>query len=92
MSETDIGESGLHHLAFFVPDLDRALEELRARGYEVAMTAATPGGVRFVFVDAVATHGHFFELYEPTPRLAEFYSSVANAAVGWDGSDPVRAA
>ena len=84
------GESGLHHLAFFVDDLDRSVADLGALGHEVAMSASTAGGLRFLFVDAVASYGHFLELYELTPRLAEFYASVARAAVGWDGSDPVR--
>lgn len=54
------------------------------------MRAATGGGTRFHFVDAVATHGHMFELYERTGHLAAFYAQVALAAQGWDGSDPVR--
>ena len=86
------GTSGVHHLAFFVQDLDRSVADLRGLGYEVAMSASTAGGLRFVFVDTVAAHGHFLELYERTERLAGFYASVAAAAVGWDGSDPVRVA
>lgn len=83
-------ESGLHHLAFLVADLDRAVRALLDLGHELAMSARTPGGVSFHFVDAVATHGHMFELYEPVERLTGFYRMVADAADGWDGADPVR--
>jgi hypothetical protein len=83
-------ESGLHHLAFFVDDLDLTTARLADAGHPLAMSAVAGGGVRFHFVDAVATHGHFFELYEPTEHLRRFYAMVASAAQGWDGSDPVR--
>lgn len=83
-------EGGLHHMAFVVDHLDDAIAGLRQRGYEVAMSAATANGTRFVFVDAMATHGHFFELYQRSERLAAFYQQVADAAAGWDGTEPVR--
>jgi len=84
------GASGLHHLAYFVDDMDATVRTLVGRGHELAMSARTTGGSAFHFVDALATHGHFFELYLPTDRLLRFYADVASAAHGWDGSDPVR--
>lgn len=87
-----VGASGLHHLAYFVDDLDTSIRTLVERGHELAMSARTAGGLEFHFVDAVATHGHFFELYARTDRLGRFYADVAAASRGWDGSDPVRAA
>ena len=84
------GESGLHHLAFFVDHLDLAVAKLGALGYPLAMSASGRGGVRFHFVDAVASHGHMFELYEPSEYLRTFCAMVAGAAGGWDRSDPVR--
>jgi hypothetical protein len=84
------GESGLHHLAFFVDDLHTALSGLVDEGLSLAMSARTVGGVEFHFVDAVASHGHMLELYRPTGRVRRFYSMIRDASVGWDGSDPVR--
>ncbi|HTH04241.1 MAG TPA: VOC family protein [Ilumatobacteraceae bacterium] len=84
------GESGLHHLAFFVDDLQSTVVRLVEAGLSVAMSARTSGGVEFCFVDAVATHGHMLELYRPDDRLRAFYARVADAASGWDGRDPVR--
>jgi hypothetical protein len=83
-------ESGLHHLAFFVDDLNSAVNGLVAGGLQVAMIARTRGGVDFCFIDAVATHGHMLELYVGTDHLRRFYDTVAVAARGWSGVDPVR--
>ena len=82
-------ESGLHHLAFMVDSLDQALAALHGQGMQVAMDAMA-GQTRFVFVDALDQLGHFIELYEGSDGLRGFYAMVANAAQGWDGSDPVR--
>lgn len=73
-------ESGLHHVAFFVDELDETLDWLVSEGYEIAMSARTTGGVDFHFVDATATHGHMFELYQPTDRLRAFYADIAARA------------
>lgn len=86
-----VGESGLHHLAFFVDDLDAVTTDLESAGVEMAMTATARGGVRFHFADTRASLGHMIELYEPTDHLRSFYATVAAAAAGWDGREPVRA-
>ncbi len=73
-------QSGLHHLAFFVDDVDDTLKWLVAEGFEIAMSARTAGGVDFHFVDAVRTHGHMLEIYEGTDRLRAFYADIAARA------------
>ncbi len=83
--------SGLHHLAFFVENVDAAVEALQTQGHELAMSARTASGLAFCFVDTRPTLGHMVELYEPTPSLRAFYSMVRAAAEEWDGADPVRA-
>ncbi len=84
------GESGLHHVAYFVDDLDEATAELAKRGFPLAMSAEARGETRFHFVDAVAELGHFLELYELSPELKSFYEKVRDEAIGWDGSNPIR--
>lgn len=81
---------GLHHLAFFVDDLDVTTAALARHGHALAMIARTANGSEFRFVDAVATHGHMLELYVGSDRFRAFYAMVADAAAGWDGSAPVR--
>lgn len=82
-------QSGLHHLAYIVDDLDDATALLAGFGHPLAMSAMA-GTTRFHFVDAVDTLGHFIELYAANDGLLGFYSMVAQAAAGWDGTDPVR--
>ncbi|MGI9245113.1 MAG: VOC family protein [Steroidobacteraceae bacterium] len=84
-------ETGIHHVACFVPDLQAALAEFRAAGAEIALDARTQTGVDFALVDTVARLGHMLELYEPGPDLLRFYAFVRGKSVGWDGSRPLRA-
>ena len=80
---------GLHHTAYFAPDLDVELASLEARGFPTRMTARA-GQVKFAFADANASLGHYFEIYEEDPGLRRFYAMVEEAAQGWDGSEPLR--
>ncbi|HVH67631.1 MAG TPA: methylmalonyl-CoA epimerase [Gemmatimonadales bacterium] len=58
--------SGIHHVCYRVPDLDRALERCRAAGYrlidEVPRRGA--GGRRIAFLHPSATAGILLELTE----------------------------
>ncbi len=87
---TPMGRLGLHHLAHFVDDLERAASLLTVRGWPEALRATTATGLRFAFHDARLDLGHMIEIYAPTATLRDFYSMVAGAAEGWDGHDPVR--
>lgn len=83
-------ETGIHHVACFVPDLAKAVEEFRGNGYELPLEARTTTGVDFVMVDTVTTLGHMIELYEQRDDLEKFYSYVHYKSQNWDGSNPVR--
>lgn len=88
----DPGQTGLHHVAQFVDDLDAETARLAALGYPLAQSAVARGITRFHFIDTVEERGHFLELYEPNPQLTATYDRVAEAARDWDGSAPVRSA
>ena len=83
------GASGLHHLAYFVDNLDATTAALNGLGFATAMTGQA-GTTRFHFIDAVESMGHMIELYEPTDHLRAFYAKVADASRQWDHHDPVR--
>lgn len=85
------GRTGIHHVAMFVDDLEQSVAQFAAAGFPEVMRAKPRGtDMCAVFLDAIATHGHFIELYEPAPPLAALYEMVAKAAEDFDGSDPVR--
>ena len=83
-------QTGLHHVAVFVPDYAAALAEHRALGRAIALEACTTTGVEFAMVDTVKELGHMLEIYERRDDLSKFYALVRRKADGWDGSNPVR--
>ncbi len=80
---------GLHHTAYFAPQLAAELARLDTQGFPTRMTARA-GQVKFAFADANASLGHYFEIYEDAPDLRRFYAMVEAASQGWDGSAPLR--
>ena len=82
-------KSGLHHLAYFVDDMDLVSAKLVEEGYVLAMSGQA-GENRFQFFDAISEMGHFLEIYEPIESLKYLYERVRSASINWDGSDPLR--
>ena len=82
-------KSGLHHLAYFVNDMDLVSAKLVKEGYVLAMSGQA-GENRFQFFDAISEMGHFLEIYEPIESLKSLYERVRSASINWDGSDPLR--
>jgi len=58
--------SGIHHVCYRVPDLERALERCRAAGYRLVddVPRRGTGGRRIAFVHPKATAGILLELTE----------------------------
>jgi hypothetical protein len=84
------GESGLHHVALVVPDLQASIREFEQAGYETGLYAEVAPGLGFAMMDCRQKYGHFVELYEPTPALVKVYDTVRSAAQGFDGSNLFR--
>ena len=82
-------KSGLHHLAYFVNDMDLVSAKLVKEGYVLAMSGQA-GENSFQFFDAISEMGHFIEIYEPIESLKYLYERVRSASINWDGSDPLR--
>jgi hypothetical protein len=69
----------IHHLGYVVEDLHRDVPRFAAAGPASAVWFA--GGARF---------GHPIEVLERRDELLGFYAMVREAAVGRDGSEPLR--
>ena len=89
-TEQIVATSGIHHVAHFVDEFSAASTALSAAGHPEVLYAETSTGMQFAFHDALAERGHLIEIYERTRALDRFYDMVRDAAVGWDGTDPVR--
>jgi methylmalonyl-CoA epimerase len=69
---------GMHHVAFRVPDLHAALEQLRARGVRLIDETPRPGaeGALVAFIHPSASHGVLVELKQAAPKVARFRTPV----------------
>lgn len=89
----DAGHEGLQHIAFWHDEetYNRVLQEALAAGYTIAISAASvePAG-RLVYFDQQDHPGTAIELSCLSPKKKIVFDMIAEAAEGWDGSDPVR--
>jgi hypothetical protein len=82
-------EGGLQHWASWPRDYDDRLAAALDAGLVVGQAGDSPRG-RFVYLrDPLGRHTGV-EMAELTEARAVVYAAVAEAARGWDGSDPVR--
>ena len=84
------GKIGVHHMTWFPDDLDAEGARLEELGWPCVLDMTGHTGTRALFHDARPDLGHFIELYVGTPQIRRHYESVARAARGWDGSNPIR--
>lgn len=84
------GQSGLHHLAIIVDDIDKTISQYNQSGFDTALYAETKTGLPFAMMDMVDPLGHMLELYPASPELLGFYRMVSDAAIDFDGTDPIR--
>ena len=88
------GREGVHHVCSWATPDD--YDARRAGMLRAGMTAVHEGripgrDVRFVYFDAEEPGGLQFELADQLrPATYEVQRRIAEAAVGWDGSDPIR--
>lgn len=83
------GTGGFHHVAVFVKDIDKEIADLVSAGHSLGARGYF-AGTPFAYMDTRSTTGFFTELYQDDEGMRAFYDKVAQAARGWDGSDPVR--
>jgi hypothetical protein len=84
-----MGRLGLNHIAYIANDTDAEVERLVNAGAPVVLSVGF-GDIRVHFHDAVATQGFAIEHYPYAEVIQTIYTKVAEAAEGWDGSNPVR--
>jgi methylmalonyl-CoA/ethylmalonyl-CoA epimerase len=65
---------GLHHLGYFVENIETAITEMQARGYEVVQSGrglGVDGGGAYAYFDTVDPLGCMLEAIEPPRRLPD---------------------
>ena len=82
----EMGRYGLHHLCIWVDDVDAAVADLAAEGFEVAMEMEAGSGLRVVYVDCRDALGTYIEVNAPIESL---WQGVKAASMAWDGEKAV---
>lgn len=83
------GREGLQHVGYWTDDFDADYEHALQAGYEVAHHGVLAGG-RFVYFDTSHPMGCAIELSEQSPAKRAVFGAIREAAIDWDGTDPVR--
>ena len=82
--------SGLQHVAYWTQNFDSDMKRLTARGLKVGMGGEVGARGRFVYFETEYHPGAVIELSEVEGPKGKMFDLIRNAAIGWDGSDPVR--
>lgn len=81
---------GMQHIAFWTEDFDAQVRRLLDAGYVEGHAGQVGDRGRFGYYVHTAMPGNVVEVSEQSGGKAEFFRQVREAAVDWDGRDPVR--
>lgn len=80
---------GLQHLAVWVDDIPKKLEELEAEGHPYRVRQRF--GDAHAYLDSVAQPGMMVQLMARIPLMTELFDAIEAACRAWDGvSEPLR--
>ncbi len=85
----DAGRVGVHHFGLMPVDYEAACAQYRALGHAAAFEC-TVGGAPLTYFDTVKSIGHYIELWDNSSVFKDLFQMVEDAAIGWDGKNPVR--
>jgi len=83
------GHVGLHHIGLMPTDYKRSRMQYTDLGYEAAFQSRV-SGAELIYFDTRKAIGHYTELWERSEVFDDVARLVEEAAVDWDGKDPVR--
>jgi len=84
------GSEGLQHVACWTESFDAELERLTGQGLRVGQSGCIGENGRFVYFETEQHPGTVLELSEINGPKGRFFRHIAEAAEGWDGSEPIR--
>ena len=89
---TQAGFRGVQHVAYWTESFDQDLARAETAGFVVCMGGEVGENGRFVyFEDTSGLPGTTIELSEVAGPKGKLFKLIRDAAIGWDGKDPVRA-
>jgi len=81
---------GVHHMAFFAEDIDRAVAQATEQGFGRTCSMRDKAGYRYYYCQSTAMPDVWIEFLESYPGLHTIFEEGIAAAAAWDGTDPIR--
>jgi catechol 2,3-dioxygenase-like lactoylglutathione lyase family enzyme len=83
--------NGLHvqHLSTWSDDFPKSRAEAISRGFSEVQTGTSPSGI-FTYLIHPDEPDFYLEMTDMNPVKERIFGAVYQAAVGWDGKDPIR--
>ena len=81
---------GLQHYSVWSSDYDNEMSRFSQERAGLLAEGQLAGGVRFAYFEGGEDGQPVMEVADLTPATAELYQIISDAALQWDGSDPVR--
>ncbi|HJM91328.1 MAG: VOC family protein [Alphaproteobacteria bacterium] len=83
------GNEGLQHFSTWPENYNEIYEKALAAGYTVGQESTSPRGP-FVYFEQEGHPGTVVEMAEMNETRRRIFDGVRDAAVDWDGADPIR--
>lgn len=85
------GREGLQHVAYWTMDYQALYDRALSLGYKVGHEGQIGGEQgRFAYFETEAHPGTVIEISDISGPKGKFFEFVRQAAIGWDGSEPIR--
>src|SRR6266404_4934764 len=87
----DSGREGLQHMSYWTRDYQGLYDRALSLGYKVGHEGQIGGEQgRFCYFDTEGHSGTVVEISDVSGGKGKFFTRVKQAAMDWDGSDPIR--
>jgi hypothetical protein len=81
---------GMHHVAYWTNRFDEQRDLFLANGYSIGHSGSIGANGRLVYFLNDALPGTIIELSEMSGFKGDYFKAIDEAAMNWDGSDPIR--
>lgn len=86
----DRNGEGLQHFGVWSSDYEADIARLLGQGHQIAFDGAVGGATRFTYFDSPFSPGTYMEVADFSGGLSSLCNQIREAALDWDGGDPVR--
>ncbi|MFZ0715733.1 VOC family protein [Mycobacterium sp.] len=84
------GPGGYHQLAWWTDDYDAAIRRADEAGWPIVWSGGENDGMRYAYFEPPSAPATVVEIMELTAASNALIALVRDAAVDWDGKDPIR--